>query len=203
MTDYIKNLLEFETWVNIKDYEDLYMISSWSKVKSLKRFKVPQDRILKLSVSSKVEGKGYYRLSLCKDGEQDTIGVHELLGEAFLGHARHNTESLIVHHIDEDKLNNRLDNLQVITRSDNNYEHYTLAGNKTAKHRGVHWCKTKKKFIARITIKGKSIHLGEFKDQDKASRVFKEAEIIKYNAPKEEIRELIKELKKKYKKYKK
>ena len=91
-----------EIWKDIKDYEGLYMVSNWGRVKSIKFGK---ERILKPVTNS----SGYLSVKLCKDGKVKAFTVHRLVAEAFLP----NPDNLpCVNHKDENKQNNNVSNLE-------------------------------------------------------------------------------------------
>ena len=100
--------MEEEIWKNIVGLED-YQISNLGRVKSVKFGK---ERFLKFGK----DNKGYLHISLCKDGKQKWFLVHRLVYEAFVGEI---PESMQINHIDEDKTNNRLDNLNLMTPKEN------------------------------------------------------------------------------------
>ena len=97
-----------EIWKNIKDYEGLYQNSNLGRVRSLKHGKI---RILK---PNKV--KGYLCVYLCKDGKKKQFLVHRLIWETFNGEI---PEGMEVNHINENKTDNRLKNLNLMTHFDN------------------------------------------------------------------------------------
>ena len=85
---------------DIKDYEGLYAITRDGKVWSYKRKK-----FLKCSDN----GKGYYQISLCKDGKGKNYLIHRLVAEAYIP----NPEGLPqVNHRDENPQNNCASNLE-------------------------------------------------------------------------------------------
>ena len=103
-----------EIWKDIKNYEGLYQVSNLGRVKSVERkvwcernksFKVLKERILKLWKSN----CGYLRVVLCIDSKTRYHSIHRLVAEAFIP----NPDSLPqVNHKDEDKTNNRIENLE-------------------------------------------------------------------------------------------
>lgn len=102
-----------EIWKDIKGYEGLYQVSNLGRVKSLPKIKktptttyYTEEMIKKSNLC-----KGYLRLPLCKEGHSKNFFVHCLVAQAFLGDAN----GLTVNHKDENKLNNRADNLEYMT----------------------------------------------------------------------------------------
>ena len=89
--------------VNIKGFEGLYEVSNTGQVRSVKT-----GRILKNCLA----GKGYCQVGLHKDGVQKNVFVHRLVAQAFIPNPKNYPE---VNHKDENKLNNRIDNLEWCT----------------------------------------------------------------------------------------
>lgn len=105
-----------EEWKNVLGYEGLYQASNYGRIKRLnspdKRGHILQERILR-NVDN---GKGYKTVVLHKD-KATRFYVHILVYEAFNGPI---PEGMQVNHIDEDKSNNRLENLNLLNRVQNN-----------------------------------------------------------------------------------
>ncbi|MBT5090793.1 MAG: hypothetical protein HOM76_00070 [Flavobacteriaceae bacterium] len=105
-----------ENWKNVKGYEGIYKVSDLGRVKSLTRSRVSEDRILNPSYNR----DGYQKVVLSVDGVQKTVTIHSLVAEAFLGHKRDGLLSTgVVNHLDENKANNVLSNLEVVTQREN------------------------------------------------------------------------------------
>lgn len=66
-----------------------------------------------------------------------------------------------IDHIDGNRSNNRIENLRLVTRSQNN-KNKSIQSNNTSGVTGVTWCKRSKKWIARYKLNGKQIHIGMF-----------------------------------------
>lgn len=109
-----------ETWRPVVGYEDLYEVSNKGQVRSKENRKVVQ-REGQQSFARKYGGKvlhnnvnmwGYLQVSLSKDGVRKTHTVHRLVMEAFVP----NPNKLpCINHIDENKQNNDLRNLEWCT----------------------------------------------------------------------------------------
>ena len=101
-----------EVWKSIMGYEGLYEVSNLGRVRSLDR------EIVRYNGTHIKRGKmkaicnisnGYKGVNLCKDGKQKTHKVHRLVAQAFLPNPNNLPQ---VNHKDEDKTNNRVDNLE-------------------------------------------------------------------------------------------
>lgn len=107
--NYYEEDLPDEKWIKIKDYEDLYEISNYGRVKS---FHSKQPRILKPATHN-----GYEKVVLVKNGNKKPIFVHILVFTHFI---ENNIEQgYCIDHIDGNKLNNKVSNLRKVTYSDN------------------------------------------------------------------------------------
>lgn len=117
-----------EIWKNVPGYEGLYMVSNLGRIKSCKRA-TTSGKVLKLYTSTR---NGYVYVSLCKDNKKKTKRVHILVMSAFCqrnkkdGYDRENT----IDHKDGNKENNRLDNLEWCSQSENQKRAYILGINK-------------------------------------------------------------------------
>jgi hypothetical protein len=100
-----------ETWVPIKGYEGLYMVSNLGHVKSLPR-KGTKERTMSLFFK-----RGYLCVGLSKNDIQKGFFLHRLLAEAFLSNLNNYP---YVCHKDGNKLNNDLGNLYWGTAKMNN-----------------------------------------------------------------------------------
>lgn len=102
-----------ETWADIQGFPD-YQISDRGQVRSQKS---GQWRVLRATPHSKT---GYLAVSLRVDGRYVTRSVHRLVAVTFLGRA----EGRDVNHKNGDKHDNRLVNLEYLTRGENHRHAY-------------------------------------------------------------------------------
>lgn len=112
-----------EFWKDIKGYEGLYQVSNQGGVRSVDRqsnyYKYNKNlkRILKGKKLSQIISKeGYLKVYLSKDGKKTTFLVHRLVASHFLETSRRQNE---VNHIDSNKVNNNVDNLERCSRLEN------------------------------------------------------------------------------------
>lgn len=97
----------------IPNFEGLYKISTCGMV-----YNVKKDSIIKPHFSG-VPRRNYYQVTLYKGSLKFTKRVHSLMAITYLNHAYGNRK-IVVDHIDNNPLNNRLDNLQIIDIRTNN-----------------------------------------------------------------------------------
>ncbi len=101
-----------EEWRDVFGYEDLYQVSNYGRVMRIGGGKGAQPgRILKDSKSER-----YSRIELSKNNRTRSYSVHRLVLEAFIGLSLEGHE---VNHKDGNKRNNRLENLEWVTASQN------------------------------------------------------------------------------------
>ena len=103
-----------EIWRPVVGYEGLYEVSNTGRVRSLDRYvRCKSYRLHKGKVLSPGKDKdGYLFVVLSCNGKHKTIAVHKLVAQAFIP----NPDDLpIINHKDEDKTNNRVDNLEWCT----------------------------------------------------------------------------------------
>jgi hypothetical protein len=98
------------------------------------------------------ESNGYLQVGLFKNKKTKVFRVHQIVSMAFLNHNPCG-HKLVINHIDFDKTNNNLNNLEITTQRQNtNQKHLTS----TSKYTGVVGIKAvkngKQKFISMVQI---------------------------------------------------
>ena len=98
-----------EIWRDIDGYEMIYQVSNMGRVKRVKGYDslghLRNEKIL----SPVINKDGYLKVGLCKEGNVKMFLVHRLVAQVFIP----NPEGLPqINHRDEDKTNNRVDNLE-------------------------------------------------------------------------------------------
>ena len=108
---------------DVVGYENLYVVSNAGEV-----FKFP-DRNKKQTLGK----RGYFTVSLYKNGQRKTATVHRLAAKAFIPNPQ---DKPFVNHKDGNKLNNCVDNLEWVTGAENKIHSFRVLGER-------HWLKGK------------------------------------------------------------
>jgi hypothetical protein len=106
--------LQNEIWKNIDGYTGLYMISNKGRVISLSKYsqnKKSPDKLLKIQAL-----KNYPQVNLYKNKKGRSYRIHRLVAEAFIPKSENKTD---VNHINGDKTDNRVENLEWCTKKQN------------------------------------------------------------------------------------
>lgn len=109
-----------EIWKDIQGFEGIYQVSNLGEVRSLDRYvnhnyggkRLSKGRVLAQWKSN----AGYLMVSFMVDGVKTSHLVHRLVVESFMGDI---PDDLQVNHIDENKENNHLNNLNTMTPKEN------------------------------------------------------------------------------------
>ena len=157
-----------EIFKDVKGYEGLYQVSNLGNVKSLERlvkhskggYKLVKEKLLKFGKGT----GGYSFVNLNKFGIARNRMIHQLVAIAFLDHTPCGYK-LVVNHIDFDKTNNNVSNLEIVTHRENSNRKHLKS---SSKYVGVSWNKNSNKWYSSIKINGKTKSLGTFKCEIKA-----------------------------------
>jgi len=109
-----------EIWKDIPNYEGLYQISNLGRVKSLERIVLQKNgrkRVQhELIRKPRKVYKGYLQIDLWKNHEYSAKRINRLVAQAFIPNPENKPE---VNHIDGNKENNCVDNLEWVTGKEN------------------------------------------------------------------------------------
>lgn len=105
-------------WKDVVGYEGLYKVSNDGSVRNEET-----GAILKEYISP----TGYVRVGLNKDGCNKIVMIHRIVAQAFLPNTQNKP---CVNHIDGNKSNNSVNNLEWCTHSENELHSYRVLGKK-------------------------------------------------------------------------
>ena len=97
--------------VNGEPYEK-FQVSNFGRILNLNYYNTGKAKLMEPSY----DGQGYLKVKLSKNKETKQCYVHRLVAETFITNPENLPE---VNHIDEDKTNNRVDNLEWKSHKDN------------------------------------------------------------------------------------
>lgn len=105
-----------EIWKDVKNYEGLYQISNYGNIKSIG--KKSKNSIINYGlIKPQKTIYGYLQVLLWKNGKPTSKRIHRLVMEAFK--PVENMEKLQVNHINYNRIDNRLENLEWTTPKQN------------------------------------------------------------------------------------
>jgi len=165
---------ELEVWKDIPEYEGIYQVSNLGRVKSL-----PREWVSGIGAIVKHKGKilkggtsnGYRIVKLYVNGNIKVYLIHQLVAIAFLNH-KPDGHKLVIDHINDNKSDNRVENLQIVT---NRFNVYKTQGKYKSNYKGVTWDKKSNKWASKLQVSGECIHLGMFESEEEASKYYQNA----------------------------
>jgi len=141
------------------------------EVSNLGNVKGKRGSLLKLQKGS----SGYLTVGLFFNKKNYCKYVHRFVYETFKGEV---PDGLEIDHVDGDRTNNSLENLDVVTRRENINRAYARNGVKKKLPTGVFLRgdrkKRKKPYYSTISINGKHKYLGSFKTKEEAETAYLE-----------------------------
>ena len=167
--------MQEEIWKDVPGYEGLYQVSNLGRVYSLPKKWIGgkggmyshNGKILKVGM----DGWGYHSVSLVLNYKHKTTKIHKLVAMAFLGH-KPDGRKIVIDHINDNKTDNRVDNLQIVTQRFNSHK---TQGNYSSNYKGVSWHKQHNKWHTAIRINGNLKHLGYFENEQEAHLTYQKA----------------------------
>lgn len=148
-----------EAWKDVIGYEGKYQVSSIGRIKSvgrkskcrLRHTVTVNERIMKLTTAKK---RGFYKLvTLTSSSVQVRHRVHRLVAMAFIPNPDNKPE---VNHIDGDPSNNKVSNLEWVTKRENLIHSFRTLNRSTSKPTGLK-STSSKYIIYKYTLDGKVI----------------------------------------------
>ena len=167
-----------EIWRDITGYEGYYQVSNFGRVRSLDRtveFSDGRKRFYKGKMLSPRMRDGYKWVTLTMKDRKKTFKFSQLVAMAFLGHKPDGLK-LVVDHIDGNRLDDRVENLRVVTQRANASTCFRADnGTFSSEYVGVHWDIKSIKWRSSIHYDGINIHLGLFDNETDASDAYQKA----------------------------
>lgn len=154
------NKQEEEIWIELKVGKGAYSVSSMGRM-----YRIFNNRCSIINGSKNKEG--YLTVKILIGGKYKTFNLHSLIADTFLLD-KQNGNQFVVDHIDENKINNAVSNLRIITQRKN----VSKSRNPKTSYTGVYNSSTKGKYLASILINKKKTHLGTFNTSKEAHTAY-------------------------------
>ena len=127
--------LKGEIWRDVCGYEGLYLVSNFGRVKTVSHIKKDTNYTIPTKIKRQNDnGKGYLMVGLSKDGKDTKYYVHRLVASSFIPNP---FNFKTVNHKDENKKNNKVENLEWCSyKYNNNYGTARYRFKKTIRENG-------------------------------------------------------------------
>lgn len=120
-----------ELWKDVVEWEDFYEVSNFGRIRTKYRV-IYYDRNLGRGIEPKTitvkirkqklnKHTGYFMTGMNGKGKSKNVTVHSMVARAFIFNYEHEGigQGMCVNHKDGNKLNNNLENLEIITQKEN------------------------------------------------------------------------------------
>ena len=107
-----------EHWIPVAGYEGWYSVSNVGRVRRVKQSTGARKGLI---LKAKLQNKGYLAVNLSKNGIARTTTIHSIVAHSFF---YKNTEKLQINHRNGIKTDNRVENLEFVTQSQNTLHAY-------------------------------------------------------------------------------
>ena len=153
-----------EVFKEIPNYPN-YQVSNVGRVKSYAKGK-------EFFLKTRINNDNYFQVTLYVNKKPKTMRIHRLVAMAFLGNIPEYSKGIVVDHINNNRQDNRLENLQLVTVRLNNSKDRKGGASDFI---GVFWSAKQKKWGSAIFYKKRRIHLGLFSNELEAANAYNNA----------------------------
>lgn len=169
-----KGLVCQEEWRDVVGYEEMYQVSNLGRVKSLKRMVIRKNgfpfSVRETVLKQWTTHQGYLAVTFWRGSVNENITTNKVVAEAFFKVKLQGSKLVADHIKNNQRKNNTLSNLQIISARLNVSKDKT---NKSSKYTGVCFNKVNRNWQVNIKIdKPHTYHLGAFYNEEDAGRAY-------------------------------
>ena len=165
--EFTQEELDSEVWKDIDGYDYEYQISNLGRFKRVTAYSKNYTGFITRGAFDKF---GYLRITVVKNKKSKTLKIHRLVAQYFLGNY---SEDLSVNHKNFNKSDNRIENLEMMTYSENALD-FILKVKKEKSYSnilGVGYHSQLGKWTTRVNKNGKRVSLGTYSTKEEAEKV--------------------------------
>jgi hypothetical protein len=166
---------QIEIWKPIVGWEDMYLVSNYGNIRSLdRRVGGPkiEGRVIKGRLRIPLLNKGYLSINLIdkKTNKSTRNGVHRFVAEAFIDNPQNKP---CVNHIDGNKQNNKVENLEWCT-----YQENSIHAFKTGLNKPRSFTEIQKEILRKSAKKNQSLRKWQEKNKPKMAEMALKASLL-------------------------
>jgi uncharacterized ubiquitin-like protein YukD len=156
--DFLKQNIFYDSAAEILIWKENHLKSpQWNAKYSNKKVSCPKN------------DKGYHLIKLKYNGKRYNLTVHRVIWALI----KNEWPSHTIDHKDNNKSNNKIENLRIATVGENN-KNKPSTKNSTSKYKGITWKLKENKWYVAVKVDGKSKHFGIFDDEIAAAIAYNE-----------------------------
>lgn len=153
-----------EIWKPLVGYEEFYIISNFGRLRSLR---VRPDKDMHQRIVKR--GRGYMFSNIQCQNKRINLPIHRSVAYTFIGPR---PKGLLIDHIDNNSLNNRVDNLEYVTPRENTIRGRSWALRETQKFKAPCIEKLPIGYVVTMSFKRREITLGVFPSEELAAEAY-------------------------------
>jgi hypothetical protein len=170
----VSDCMDQDTLRSLVHYDPESGIFTWLPRKPLNKHhnKIWNNRFAGKQIT-RMDGYGYIQCSVTVNGKKYRHKIHRLAWLYVYGVM----PVLEIDHINQVRTDNRITNLRLATKQENQYNVTNPRKHNVSGIKGSKWCPRDGNYMARITVDGKEVYLGKFATAEEAHRAYVDAHI--------------------------
>jgi len=161
-----------EVWKHIPGYEGIYQCSNLGRIRGVDRLDCRNRECKGVIMKQTVGNVGYKTVYLWNNGKKKTIRTHQVVAMSFLNHTQCRY-SLVVNHKNGNRLDNNVENLEVVTaRYNSQHSSQMRVDSKSSIYTGVVYREKHNIYQVTVTINSKHVYIGVYSTDVEANNMY-------------------------------